>query len=603
MDECPIRPNLVAQQTMGATNGEPQRGLPGMHLGRRGATVLLLGAGVLVLGLLATFAVALSDTQASSKAAIKARVHERVVLSAALVQSVFSSIQQQIPGDAATFGGRRIGPAALKANLGTGGKYLAILSPQGTVLASLGLDGRSRSELLGSRAVQLIRNGAPYALGDVLPNGQSGVVDIAIGLPTAYGRRILVQGVTPGYLSALFGDELKRIPGVPGSRNLILDGNDTVIASNASARPAGYRYRSPAARAALGRSTGERNGQFYEEMSLKESTWRIVLASPEGALFAPVSGFHKWVPWLLLIAFGLVALVALLLGWRMVHSAERDLADANAQLESVNRQLELTNARLERRANELARSNAELDQFASIASHDLQEPLRKVRTFTEQLMVSESEHLSERGVDYLTRANRAAERMQALIQDLLQFSRVTTKPRPFTAVDMNQVTAEILEDISVELEDSDAAVTVGSLPTVKADELQMRQLILNLISNAVKFRREGVRPEIAITGATRRDQAVIVVADNGIGFEQQYAERIFRVFERLNGRGEYPGTGIGLALCQKIAARHGGHITADGRPGEGATFTVTLPLEHPRSMQPADLGVDPDAKETANVAG
>jgi light-regulated signal transduction histidine kinase (bacteriophytochrome) len=291
------------------------------------------------------------------------------------------------------------------------------------------------------------------------------------------------------------------------------------------------------------------------------------------------------------------------LGWRTVHSAERDLAYANAQLAFVNSELEATNARLQRRAEELARSNAELDQFASIASHDLQEPLRKVRTFTEQLMASESEGLSERGLDYLTRANRAAERMQALIQDLLQFSRVTTKPRPFTTVDLNRVTAEILDDISVELDESNAEVSVGTLPTLSADELQMRQLILNLISNAVKFRREGVRPEITITGEMIGGRARIVVTDNGIGFEQQYAQRIFRVFERLNGRGEYPGTGIGLALCQKIANRHGGEIAAAGRLGHGAIFTVTLPLTHASAEPAYDDDLEPDVKERAHVAG
>lgn len=564
---------------------------------------LLLGAGFLVLGLLATFAVGLSDNQASSKAGIEARVHERAVLAAALVQSIFSTVEQQIPADVKAFGGQHPSSAVLRKDLGTG-RYVAVLAPNGSVLASAGLSRQMRSELRTSRAVKLVTHGAPYALGDLVGAGKSGVIDIALGLPTSFGRRVLVEGVAPSELSGLLTGELHRIPGVTGSRNLILDANDTVIASNVASRPPGYRYTSSAARAALGRSTGDRNARFYDEVPLQDSTWRIVLESPDGPLFASVSGLHRWVPWLLFIAFGLVALVALLLGWRTVHSAEQDLAFANAQLAFVNGELEATNARLERRAEELARSNAELDQFASIASHDLQEPLRKVRTFTEQLIASESEGLSERGVDYLTRANRAAERMQALIQDLLQFSRVTTKPRPFTTVDLNRVTAEILDDISVELEESNAEVSVGTLPTLSADELQMRQLILNLISNAVKFRREGVRPEITITGETIGDRARIIVTDNGIGFEQQYAQRIFRVFERLNGRGEYPGTGIGLALCQKIATRHGGEIAAAGRLGHGAIFTVTLPLAH-ASAEPAayDDDLEPDVKETAHVAG
>jgi signal transduction histidine kinase len=563
---------------------------------------LLLGAGLLVLGLLATFAVGLADTQASSKAGVESRVHERAVLAAALVESIFSTVEQQIPADAKTFGGQHLDSALLQKDLGTG-KYAAVLAPDGSVLASAGLNRALRTELLSSRAVGLVMHGDPYALGDRLADGSSGVINIALALPTSHGRRLLVEGVAPSELSALLSGELVRIPGVAGSRNLILDENDTVIASNVAVRPPGYRYSNPASRAALGHSTGDRNGRFYDEVALKDSTWRIVLASPDGPLFASVSGLHRWVPWLLLIAFGLVALVALLLGWRMVHSAERDLADANSQLAQVNGELELTNARLERRADELVRSNAELDQFASIASHDLQEPLRKVRTFTEQLMVSESEHLSERGLDYLGRANRAAERMQALIQDLLQFSRVTTKPRPFTTVDLNLVTAEIMDDISVELEESGAEVAVGTLPTLTADALQMRQLILNLVSNAVKFRREGVRPEVTISAETSGDYARIVVADNGIGFESKYAERIFRVFERLNGRGEYPGTGIGLALCQKIVTRHRGQILAEGAPGRGATFSVMLPLTQPNQELPDDADFDPDPKETAHVAG
>ena len=222
-----------------------------------------------------------------------------------------------------------------------------------------------RSELQTSRAVKLVTHGAPYALGDLVGTGRSGVIDIALGLPTSFGRRVLVEGVAPSELAGLLTGELRRIPGVAGSRNLILGANDTVIASNVASRPPGYEYTSRSARVALGRSTGDRNGRFYDEVPLRDSSWRIVLASPDGPLFASVSGLHRWVPWLLFIAFGLVALVALVLGWRTVHSAEQDLAYANAQLAFVNSELEATNARLERRAEELARSNAESNTYAS----------------------------------------------------------------------------------------------------------------------------------------------------------------------------------------------------------------------------------------------
>jgi light-regulated signal transduction histidine kinase (bacteriophytochrome) len=216
--------------------------------------------------------------------------------------------------------------------------------------------------------------------------------------------------------------------------------------------------------------------------------------------------------------------------------------------------------------------------FASIASHDLQEPLRKIRTFTQQVAVSEAEHLSEKGRDYMQRTNSAAERMQKLIEDLLRFSRVATHGRPFAPVDLAAVTSEVLNDLEAQVERSGAVVKVGALPTISADALQIRQLMQNLISNAIKFRRPGVVPEVSIDAEIVASDVRITVRDNGIGFEDRYSRRIFRVFERLHGRNEYPGTGIGLALCRKIAERHGGTVVAESELGVGSTFTVTLPL-------------------------
>ena len=247
---------------------------------------------------------------------------------------------------------------------------------------------------------------------------------------------------------------------------------------------------------------------------------------------------------------------------------------------------------LARRAAELARSNEELEQFASIASHDLQEPLRKVRTFTQQVTVTESGNLSDKGRDYLERANGAAERMQKLIEDLLRFSRVSTHARPFAPVDLGAITHEVLEDLDFEVERSGAVVHVGDLPTIKGDALQLRQLMQNLLSNALKFRRADVVPEIAIDAAVAGDTATITVRDNGIGFEPQYSLRIFRVFERLHGRGSYPGTGIGLALCRKIVERHGGTIVADSVPGAGSTFVVTLPTNQQEDVITVGHAVD-----------
>jgi signal transduction histidine kinase len=258
------------------------------------------------------------------------------------------------------------------------------------------------------------------------------------------------------------------------------------------------------------------------------------------------------------------------IGTELGRAIERDRARAAEQR---------LNDELAARAGELERSNGELEQFASIASHDLQEPLRKVRTFTQRVAMTEAEQLSEQGRDYLERANSAAARMQKLIEDLLMFSRVATHGRSFAPVDLAQLTAEVLEDLETAVEQSKAAVLVGALPTIYADELQMRQLIQNLLTNALKFRREAAAPEVSVDGVARNGIAEIKVRDNGIGFAPQDSDRIFRVFERLHGRSEYDGTGIGLALCRKIAERHGGTVIAHGVPNIGATFTVIIPVD------------------------
>jgi light-regulated signal transduction histidine kinase (bacteriophytochrome) len=352
--------------------------------------------------------------------------------------------------------------------------------------------------------------------------------------------------------------------------------------------------------AGLGHSSANMGGQYYDQIPLSNSTWRIVLVAPDGPLFASVSGLRKWIPWLIFICFALFAIAALALGQRVLRSA-KEVREANARLALLNTELEATNETLERRARELARSNAELEQFASIASHDLQEPLRKVRTFTQQAAVIEADSLSDRGRDYLERANAAAERMQKLIEDLLKFSRVATHGRPFTRVDLAQVTREVLEDLEAQVEHSGALVHVGALPTISADALQMRQLLQNLISNAIKFRRAGVTPEVWVDATLLDDRVRLTVRDNGIGFDPQYSRRIFRVFERLHGRGEYPGTGIGLALCRRIAERHGGNIVADSEPDTGATFTVTLPTRQRDEVLIISEHAEHESEEATNI--
>ncbi|HZR16180.1 MAG TPA: ATP-binding protein [Verrucomicrobiae bacterium] len=239
---------------------------------------------------------------------------------------------------------------------------------------------------------------------------------------------------------------------------------------------------------------------------------------------------------------------------------------------------------LARKAAELARSNAELEQFAFVASHDLQEPLRKIQAFGDRLKVRCQSIESSDIQDYLERMQSAAARMRTLINDLLAFSRVIRSSEPFVPVDLAQITKEVLGDLEVRIEKSGAKVELENLPTIEADPMQMRQLILNLLGNALKFQPPGASPLIRISATTltplsREPQCEIHVEDNGIGFDEKYMDKIFAVFQRLHGRTEYEGTGVGLAVCRRIVDRHHGTITAKSQPGKGATFIVTLPLK------------------------
>jgi signal transduction histidine kinase len=456
----------------------------------------------------------------------------------------------------------------------------------------VGLTPRLAREVSSDLAVRLVRAGALYGLGNVIAAPKGGVLDFAQAVPTAYGRRILVSGFHPALLNGFLQADLRKVPGVHGAANYVIDGAGNVLATTAPKSVPGGRFDGPFPRGAQPNFTSDTGGRYFDEVKLAGSRWRIVLASPDGALYASVSGFSKWLPWIIFVAFAIISVFAFYLVWR-VFTASEETRSANQRLGLVNRELEQSNALLADRAAELARSNEELEQFASIASHDLQEPLRKVRTFTEQLARTESDALSEKGHDYVRRANLAAERMQTLIEDLLRFSRVSTHGNPQAPVDLEEVVSDALDDLASAVEEAGAQVHVGRLPTILAEPLQMRQLLQNLLSNALKFHDPARVPEVFVDSEIVGDELRLIVRDNGIGFEPRYAGRIFRVFERLHGRADYPGTGIGLALCRKIAERHGGSIVAEGTPGVGAAFTVSLPLHRASSVgpgTPADPG-------------
>jgi len=229
-------------------------------------------------------------------------------------------------------------------------------------------------------------------------------------------------------------------------------------------------------------------------------------------------------------------------------------------------------------AADLARSNAELEQFAYVASHDLQEPLRMVASYTQLLARRYAGKLDEDADEFIGFAVDGARRMQELINDLLTYSRVGTRPLQLETVDSNQLVDQVVTDLAAAISDSKAEVTRDDLPTLRGDPTQLRQLFQNLIANGIKFHGPEEAARVHVSAVLEHAAWTFSVSDNGIGIEPQYQERIFALFQRLHTRADYPGTGIGLAICKKIVERHGGQIRVDSAPGRGTTFRFTLPV-------------------------
>lgn len=284
----------------------------------------------------------------------------------------------------------------------------------------------------------------------------------------------------------------------------------------------------------------------------------------------------------------------------MNNDLEERVRARTAELDRTNRQLTKANHSLKAFALRVEQTNRELQDFASVASHDLQEPLRKVQTFGGRLKSTAREAMNEQGRDYLDRMLNATVRMQSLIEDLLKFARITSRAGPFLPVDLAQVLREVLSDLEVRITETNALVEVGELPTIEADGVQMRQLLQNLLSNALKFHRAGTPPEIRVyveSPDLRPADGMfrLIVEDQGIGFDEKYLDRIFTVFQRLHRRAEYEGTGVGLAICRKIVERHGGEITAKSTVGRGAAFVITLPWRRASGESP---GMPADSADT-----
>ena len=272
-----------------------------------------------------------------------------------------------------------------------------------------------------------------------------------------------------------------------------------------------------------------------------------------------------------------------------------DIDDQKKSSDLLEEKVKERTRELETQKKELERSNANLEDFAYAASHDLKEPVRKILTFSDGLKNQLRDRLLDEDRHIFRRIDKAAQRMQLLIDDLLEYSHLSTSNNYSDQIDLNKKVAQVLEDLEIEIAEKNAKVTVGSLPVIKGHRRQMQQLFQNLMTNALKFRKADVSPEIRISSSVVSGENFntsnpgseskyklynfIQFSDNGIGFEQEYAEKIFKMFQRLHGKAEYDGTGIGLAIVRKVVENHKGFISAEGKPGEGATFKIFLPIE------------------------